>query len=1510
MSSTKLLNETYKQTTLSNLDTTAQTVSENVTNASQFLKNVSTAVEALVYNKNNLVKTSLSAMPDMNDVLSLRKSTDYKDIINDLVVDTDTVLKKYRNILSDGSLLRQSSSKAFLQDTLNKLKEKETQLKTYVNAFVRSSAQVTTLQQKMFNNLTFKNISTGNFELAFVTLLKIHFVVFSGIVSNEQLKVSWRLIEPDLFQFRSNADLIKIPELTTKLYLNDTNHKTYFYFDKIYELTLSTAAVPLGSASSISQKNLSTDAVKSDAFFNFAQSHEDAIGVILNKYLLNTDHIFAEYHRSSNSSINTLKDSIKHWNYPIRPISSKNGRNSLPFVPFSRPRNSNFLGAGSSNNDEETIFSNSGSLKLYGSGNLNCIQNDDCTLTYNGKGEYNIRLPDNDDHDGIFNLFHGSGSKKRRRRKSDTTSSAKKQKNSLLTTSSNTELNKEIINTIKNMEVMKGQLLSSTTIDSINAHMNIYMLIDLNNRVMSMKSNAKNNNNMFVIIKLSDIIRAKNHLNFAKTNYPAFQPIFDKFENELKLVITKNENELKMLATKSKNATHYISDMYLKSNTLLNIYNTIENLVSSNLSETGFYFILKTNIHDSDTLNRVNTHFTIDANRKTIIPIQTIFNIDTWIGERFRLKFEELDALNRKVDTNDRFIKDTFTAMGNPTITTLKEFKSFFNKPFTKNEIKSISDIVHLTSSGSTDYKNYRSFLVLCNSLGIDTTTIEINLASFRGNPITLDVTSKDFIQFLHQIVTVSPSVVSGLNVINYAFIPLQIQPSGEAIGNLRARRDLDQLLGLYRMCSSAGTDVTEIVEELTQATTNIKTKMKFVSNFATDELQNDVLSQNITSVAQNSAFDVIFKKSINQSTFFIGPSGSGKSVMIFGINSKQGFFEDILNMNNINTFYIVDWYAKSLMIKEFVRFSIQNPKLNMITMNATNDDFIFHARTPNIDYTKGISKDKLFRNTNLNMLIEKLKNIRIANNRIQPTINNNQSSRSILMIFFKYQESGRTIFKTIYDLPGQENMFGAPNMPLECDFSRVLLPGMHVYSKLMDPFLNVMSQENRRIANLNLNWGASKDGVRSNPCLLTQYPEFPLLEYTTKALTNPIDYERDFAYKTEFCFVENFYPYVTKHTPSVVNKTEPYYTCKFNAEMIAAIDTCLGLAGLNNTDTIEPEFWQMEIDSSATKSQSTNEAWFENIGMASSAIKTKDFFLNSTATVPTSLSFLYSHLNAINILAFSQSASNEVYLMESYKSVGSLKKNNLFEIGSQNLIVDYVGFVVFFVTSYLFYLAKKNETSMQRIENMCEIDSDEIYSRLMENVVIIEILNQVYSTSSSTLNKYAKNVSVPFEVPSQLYFVALSFRTCQIHESELFSRYERLSIACMSAPIVTKKRYNTQGYPDKNIDDLNIYGNVVKRLIKAYGSQIALQVNPSKVLNMDSATILSGDRLDNHLFLNNCVKTIFCIISPTSLGESDVSKKTNTVNSYNSLMYDLLPDSDKRELLDLENKINSYLQY
>ena len=90
MSSTKSLNETYKQTTLSNLDTTAQTVSENMTNASQFLKNVSTAVEALVYNKNNLVKTSLSAMPDMNDVLSLRKSTDYKDIINDLVVDTET----------------------------------------------------------------------------------------------------------------------------------------------------------------------------------------------------------------------------------------------------------------------------------------------------------------------------------------------------------------------------------------------------------------------------------------------------------------------------------------------------------------------------------------------------------------------------------------------------------------------------------------------------------------------------------------------------------------------------------------------------------------------------------------------------------------------------------------------------------------------------------------------------------------------------------------------------------------------------------------------------------------------------------------------------------------------------------------------------------------------------------------------------------------------------------------------------------------------------------------------------------------------------------------------------------------------------------------------------------------------------------------------------------------------------------------------------------------------------
>ena len=156
---------------------------------------------------------------------------------------------------------------------------------------------------------------------------------------------------------------------------------------------------------------------------------------------------------------------------------------------------------------------------------------------------------------------------------------------------------------------------------------------------------------------------------------------------------------------------------------------------------------------------------------------------------------------------------------------------------------------------------------------------------------------------------------------------------------------------------------------------------------------------------------------------------------------------------------------------------------------------------------------------------------------------------------------------------------------------------------------------------------------------------------------------------------------------------------------------------------------------------------------------------------------------------------------------------------------------------------------------------------------------------------------------------VALSFRTCQIYESELFSRFERLSIACLTAPAVTKRRYFTQVNQDKNIDDLNAYGNKVTRLIFQHGRQLALQVNPSKVLNMDS-TIFSGDKLDNHLFLNNCVKTIFCIISPTSLGESDVFKKTNTINSYNSLMYDMLPDADKKELLDLENKINSMLQY
>ena len=191
------LSEKYRDAALSNLSTNAQSISTSLQDVSSFFKELYSALSAVSNNKRNLLKISLDTMPDTDEGLILRSesiSKTYKDVIDNIVTDARATKNQFEEFFKTKlNLLKQPSSQTFLNDALNKLKEKENTLKSYVNSFVSSTQIIKKLQSDVKRSSSTRSPTLIVYkEKYFVTLLKMEFIIFK-VMSNEQLKNYWKM---------------------------------------------------------------------------------------------------------------------------------------------------------------------------------------------------------------------------------------------------------------------------------------------------------------------------------------------------------------------------------------------------------------------------------------------------------------------------------------------------------------------------------------------------------------------------------------------------------------------------------------------------------------------------------------------------------------------------------------------------------------------------------------------------------------------------------------------------------------------------------------------------------------------------------------------------------------------------------------------------------------------------------------------------------------------------------------------------------------------------------------------------------------------------------------------------------------------------------------------------------------------------------------------------------------------------------------------------------------------
>jgi hypothetical protein len=175
--------------------------------------------------------------------------------------------------------------------------------------------------------------------------------------------------------------------------------------------------------------------------------------------------------------------------------------------------------------------------------------------------------------------------------------------------------------------------------------------------------------------------------------------------------------------------------------------------------------------------------------------------------------------------------------------------------------------------------------------------------------------------------------------------------------------------------------------------------------------------------------------KSIMQLTY--GYSGVGKTFTLFGNSENQGMLQNtISNLSNCKEYkvklfelyglgvpYKFYWENPNLFAHKIYEYKIYDGVTTVTVANEYGNNQIENYVKLDNGYNT-ITRDQI---TKFGDIVTNIDNIRRENGRIKATINNPESSRSIMIYDFNFtfdDASGTTSNFVVMDLPGKENLF------------------------------------------------------------------------------------------------------------------------------------------------------------------------------------------------------------------------------------------------------------------------------------------------------------------------------------------------------------------------------------------------------------------------------------------------------------------------------------------------------
>ena len=1321
------MNAQARENHLVALEQATSSFTKSINNMTQILSSIHSYVQVNNHNRANLKKASFK---NIDNMINLTNEVSYTDIVKNSVTNVEetyriisTAMKKLKKSISS------NASSGYLMEALDAIAVHETELSRMNENFVNSGPHIKQFSDNLTASLTKFSSNPDAMiildEPLFTTYLKLECIIQNMLPTNQGLKDSWRIIcEPVIFSIitkymqQQTANLFV--EFKKKYDLDTFTTKYDVYYFLYEDLPTTTTTTPsTRTTSSFSRVKLTSTVPDYELLWNVCG---DEIGDILNMFLMQNS--VAIKNLIINSSIDAWAVAFLRKNqYPLKPIKSGSILDSNYFSkPFHRNSTMLCLAAGDGIENYEVV------------GRVGSINDNTSMLSYNAHGEFTIRPMEDmfSLRKGLIDDIEETAEEKRERggccRKRTifdaSGDSIRDAKRGRMEIESTADTHYKLYDQLKR-KLVRVQSLTQSLSRFDNSFLTNFINIDY---FLEIHPKILENSVKFTdIAKSSDLKRAKNHLKvLASRSDSAYINSIDMFKKILDASTKRLDNAASVTGIKKT------LDPFIKSQVLVNVINKINSLVSSSIGTCSDKFIIKINIYGEPPEELIN-YFT--TNGKVLTPIwpeleqdftklfSPICLLKQQKSDQLNNKFTQLQTCITKFEIKELSFYDEIT----------EDFKIKIFYTRTRDEFK-------VFGKSFTEYITKQTMVTDINFF-----TEGEFLSSFK--PFVIRPIEKDFFKMLYCYFFVS------IGIIPTSWTFEKINPSlyvfkQEDAFSLSKNEQILYLMLTYFMTRSQSTnlftniqDTRDYLQELNDLWIDVKSDISIESDIQTEELDTSK-PINIVDLLQQTGLDLVYTSPCNICINPIGPSGSGKSVFVFGRqNSSDGILQDMLKMNNVTNFQFCDWRATAFRFKESV--------LTEVNTNASIRHLYYDTTSADLTY----KMDKMFKITDeygINIgraqkfqtdLVD-FKNGLFPYAAVTETLNNKASSRTFSLVIVKVKIDNIEYFKILFDTPGTENIISAENVKdaTDVDLKFVLNPTallIEVFQNEYEPVITDMSTYYPALVDILFN---QLDSPTS------------LVDDTDNVLPNLILYLKNSI--VNYNTIESTFNFSTiKYSDG--NPFEPL--------MVKILNNI----GINSLDTvIDKGIWNVNIGPDVSSfDANTGIAYY---GVAKSLMPLHEFF--QMGTLLARIKKTSNQLTFKDLLNPFWGACSSQFIKQQpktfvFKGYQAIDKNHLIEYqlfpylnNTQALIHLSHRKVIVFMAMYVVWKLEKFMTLKNFVNTFTETTYLSLKSdQLGESIVINEVANHFIGNPSSSIHK--NNFSSPNTFASQLYTAALLFR-------------------------------------------------------------------------------------------------------------------------------------------------------